>query len=180
MGGGVARAARHAPRGLNRSLRMAARSKNGDRAQRRIAAGFSLLLLLVVLSPVRHNWSPEPRDDFPLSYYPMFSFQRGRTVRVSHLEGVDARGNAVIVPYRFLSDGGFNYMRKFIRRGISVGAAGALCERAASNLAKSADPAYAEVVMVRVVTGEYLLQSFYEGRVEADATTVHARCGVAR
>ncbi len=35
---------------------------------------FSLLAVLVVMSPVVQNWRPEPADNFPLSHYPMFSY----------------------------------------------------------------------------------------------------------
>ena len=73
-------------------------------------------MVAAVFSPVAENWRDHPSDGFPLSYYPMFSRQRGEVYRQTHLVGVDAENNRILIPYRFAGAGGFNQVRRQINR----------------------------------------------------------------
>ena len=56
------------------------------------AGVFSVVLLMVVASPIVENWRPEPHDDFPLSYFPMISYERPDRQQVTYLVGLDTGG----------------------------------------------------------------------------------------
>jgi len=63
-----------------------------------IITSISILCMLVIASPILENWKDEPKDDFPLSYYPMFSKIRGETTIVSYLYGGDK--DKIFTPYQ--------------------------------------------------------------------------------
>jgi hypothetical protein len=43
------------------------------KAYRRTVSAACLLVLLAVASPITENFSDEPKDNYPLSHYPMFT-----------------------------------------------------------------------------------------------------------
>jgi len=108
-----------------------------DRTDKIIFYAASAALLGAVITPVRQNWRPVPRDGFPLSYYPMFSARRRRTGTVTHLVGVDADGRSRVLHYRHAGTGGLNQVRRQIRRSVTEDRADALAERAAGSVARS-------------------------------------------
>ncbi|NJM08485.1 hypothetical protein HC891_23350 [Candidatus Gracilibacteria bacterium] len=66
--------------GVRRSL-FAANGSDMDAGTallRNLARGFSMVLVGAVLAPLIENWRAAPRDNFPLSYYPMFSARRSK------------------------------------------------------------------------------------------------------
>jgi hypothetical protein len=135
-----------------------------------LAGGFSLGLLGAVLWPIAQNWRPEPHDDFPLSYYPMFSRRRGKRASVTHLIGLDAEGRRILIAYRLIGPGGFNQVRRQLRKVVARGGAAALCQKVAPR-ARAAHP---EVVTLRVVTGTYTLDRFFRGDRAPRSEEVHA------
>ena len=58
----------------------------------RVVAVITAVVLLVVLSPALRS---SPRDGFPLSNYPMFATDVGRTAIVDTARGVRADGSTV-------------------------------------------------------------------------------------
>jgi hypothetical protein len=146
-----------------------------------LAGGVSALTLAAVLLPIAENWRAEPRDSFPLSYYPMFALRRSKRTRFSYLLGIDARGGRRPLPYTLAGSGGLNQVRRQINRCVREGRAEALCERVAANpaLARLAGP-FADVVEVRIVTGEFRLGRFYKGETEPASERVHAFRRVSR
>jgi len=119
----------------------------------RIAARFiSVLLVLIVLSPVVENWRKKPRDEFPLSYFPMFSEKRRPEMKVTYLVGLDGAGNRHKIPYKFAGNGGLNQVRKQIAAKVRLGEAEDLCGKVAQNLAKRKSKSYADLTEVRIVT----------------------------
>jgi hypothetical protein len=138
------------------------------------AAGATLLAVGAVLLPVAENWKRRPKDSFPLSYYPMFSMRRQRTVRLSCLVGVDGRGERRLLHYSLAGTGGFNQVRRQINHLIREGAAEKLCEVVAAKVARKRSRRYAGILTVMVVTGEFRLQDYYAGRREPLAEEVHA------
>jgi hypothetical protein len=135
-----------------------------------VAGGFSLGLLGAVLWPIVENWRETPRDDFPFSYYPMFSARRGKRASVIHLLGIDAAGRRVPIAHRMIGPGGFNQTRRQLRRIVQRGDAARLCARVAPRVFR----AYPKLVTLQVVTGTYKLNRFFKGDRQPHAELVHA------
>ncbi len=145
------------------------------------ASCFSLLLAGVTLSPLAEHRRETPRDNFPLSYYPMFTARRGKTEKVVYLEGVDARGEWRPIPYKYAGSGGLNQVRRQIRRVVRRGRAEELCRAVAAEVGGRVRGALADVVEVRVVTGEYHLGDYFTGRDKAPVSeVVHASARIER
>ncbi|MGH8018982.1 MAG: hypothetical protein ACREIA_11940 [Opitutaceae bacterium] len=130
-------------------------------------------MLGAVLAPVAQNWSDDPRDDFPLSYYPMFISGRDNERDITHLIGIDAQGGEHILPFRLAGPGGFNQVRKQIRKGVHMGGASDLVRQVAERASRN--EAYNDLVAVEVVTGVYRLDDYFEGHIEPVRRRVHAR-----
>lgn len=133
-------------------------------AGRMFAAGFSLLLVGATLSPVAEHCREKPKDDFPLSYYPMFTERRSETEKVVYLKGVDVRGNGRPISYKYAGSGGLNQVRRQIRRVVRRGRAEGLCRAVAAEVARRDKSSLADVVEVQVVTGEYHLADYFTGK----------------
>lgn len=145
-----------------------------------LAAATSLALLGAVLAPVAQNWRAQPRDSFPLSYYPMFSMRRRPTLEVTHLVGFDAHGRRVALPYKLTGSCGLNQTRKQLQRRVNRGEGEAVCRAVANRLAARGDQRYAAVVRVGVVTGRYRLDDYFSGPCEPQREVVHACAPVVR
>jgi hypothetical protein len=135
-----------------------------------LAGTFSLGLLGAVLWPIVENWRPEPRDDFPLSYYPMFSARRGKRTKVNYMIGLDAAGRRVYIPHRLIGQGGFNQTRRQVNRIVRRGDADTLLRKVTPRIFKK----YPELVTVQLVTGTYELKRFFSGDRTPHAEEVHA------
>lgn len=154
-------------------------TRTGWVRDKRLAGGLTLLTVAALLRPIRENWRASPKDSFPLSHYPMFSFKRAERARVSYLVGVDARGGRRPLPYLCAGEGGLNQVRRQINRAVREGWADGLCEAvAASPTLRLA--AFADVVEVRIVTGEYRLTDYFGGNTAPLAERVHAARPVRR
>jgi hypothetical protein len=81
------------------------------------AAVFSAAVLAAVLSPLLQYRRPLASrvDDFPLSWYPMFSAKRRRRAWVTHAVGVTADGRRSL-PLGALGPGGLNQVRRQLYR----------------------------------------------------------------
>lgn len=145
-----------------------------------LAVGFSLVMILVVLSPIVQNWRPDPADDFPLSYYPMFSYERSGIRRLSYLIGLDAQGNRVPIPYTFAGSGGMNQVRRQIDKIVSRNEAAQLCQAVGSRVAQRRSGPLAGIESVQVVTGSYDLGQYYTDNTRPLSERVRASCQVAR
>jgi len=145
-----------------------------------LAGGLSLLTVGAVLWPVAQNWRKEPKDSFPLSYYPMFSAKRSESAKVNYLVGVGARGERYLLPYAYAGTGGLNQVRRQINRILRKGGADRLCRLVAENVAQEKEGRFADVVTVRVVTGEYRLTDYFTGKRDPVSEVVHASCPVER
>lgn len=134
------------------------------RESKTAAALFSAALLALVLWPVRENWAAKPKDNFPLSYYPMFAKKRDVHYAVYHVVGYDADHNRYIIPYRYMGNGGFNQARRQVIKRCKSGKADRVAHRAARQLSRSASADLRKVVCIDVVRGEYHLLNFFEKR----------------
>ncbi len=126
-----------------------------------LAAAFSLAVLLAILWPIRQNWQPKPKDDFPLSYFPMFSHKRGATYKVNYFIGYDDQGQRYCVPYRFAGSGGFNQVRRQINKKVKRGKGASVLDKVAERLARSEQEPYLRLTRVALVTGEYHLDDYF-------------------
>ena len=85
-----------------------------------VATAISLFMLAIVFSPIKEHFR-EPRDDFPLSHYPMFTKRRDGDVTVTFLVGMDDKGRQYPIKYTYAGTGGFNQVRKQIAACLSNG-----------------------------------------------------------
>lgn len=145
-----------------------------------VARCISVLVVLVVLSPVVQNWRKKPSDSFPLSYFPMFTQKRQPEMKVTYLVGLDGAGNRHKVPYKFAGNGGLNQVRKQIAAKVRRDEAEDLCGKVAQKLAKRDAPPYADLTEVRVVTGKYSLDGYFTGDKSPRDEVVHASCPIVR
>ena len=145
------------------------------------SAGYvSGIIVIAVLSPVLENFREPGRDDFPLSYYPMFSSKRPSTTRIEHAVGVTKDGDIVPIYHTYLGSGGQNQIRKQTRKMVRAGRADELCAYVAKRVASSSRKSLRDIVEVRIVTCRYDLDNFFEGEVEPIKTEVHASFPVVR
>ena len=140
-----------------------------------IAATASGALLAIVLSPIRQSWRSRPKDGFPLSYYPMFTAKRKASGKVTHLVGVTAEGEARNLPHHLAGTGGLNQVRRQLARSARRGTADQVCAAVAAKVVASRERGLADLVEVRVVTGEYRFDDFFAGHRAPIAEDIHAR-----
>ena len=145
-----------------------------------IAAGFSILLVMTVLSPIVENWRRRPADGFPLSYYPMFTADRTGQTSVTYLMGLDGLGNRFPIRYTFAGTGGLNQVHSQMKKTVRQGGAAELCRSVGSNVARRRTGPMAEVVSVEVVTGTYRVTDYFSGDETPVSEQIHARCNVRR
>jgi hypothetical protein len=154
-----------------------------DRAERTagkwLAGAFSVVLLGAIASPVVENWRTPARDDFPLSYYRMFSEERSDVQRVTYLVGLDDAGERFLLPYQLAGPGGMNQVRRQMNKLVEQGQASKLCRSVASRAAR-AGSRLSTVRMVEVITGTFRLSEYFNSRRAPDSENVRARCDVER
>ncbi|MBA2450364.1 MAG: hypothetical protein H0V51_20305 [Chloroflexi bacterium] len=147
---------------------------------KRFASGLSILTIGAVLWPIVQNSRQQPKDNFPLSYYPMFTADRSQRAQVTHLLGLDARGRRYPIPYGYAGAGGLNQVRRQLRELVRIGRADELCRSVASKIGRESGGPFAGVVTVQVVTGEYRLADYFTGTRTPLSERVHASREVER
>jgi len=148
--------------------------------QKGLAGLFGFLLMGATVAPVEQNWRPHPRDNFPFSYYPMFSEKRGEIYAVSYMVGLDGQGNRTLISYRFAGSGGFNQTRRQINKLIREDEADMLCQAVAEKVAREDAPPYSAIVTVRIVTGRFKFADYFGGNKAPLKERAHASCQVER
>ncbi|MDQ3207926.1 MAG: hypothetical protein M3Q37_04905 [Gemmatimonadota bacterium] len=139
----------------------------------------SITMVATTLSPIGENWRPRPKDNFPLSHYPMFSAKRSDSVRITYLLAADSSGNWSPVSYRHVGPGGLNQVRRQIAAIVRRGDPKWLCRTVAAKVARDAKHLQ-EAFTLRVVTGSYRLSDYLEGTRVPFAEREHASCSVRR
>jgi hypothetical protein len=144
--------------------------------QRRAAAVASIVLVAAVLAPLARD----PHDDsFPLSTYPMFASPRPTTQTLDYALGMTTAGERRVLEPRLVGTGEVLEALAIVGRAIRSGRSEslALCTQIAERVAR--DPGYADVVMVRLVTGTHdAVELLRDGRLGREGE--HVRCAVAR
>ncbi len=140
----------------------------------------SMMMICLVLSPIFQMWSQSPVDGFPLSYYPMFSSDRAGVVTVTYLIGFDARGGHYPVSYRYAGSGGFNQIRKQIRKTVGRGRAGNLCKKVAERIGRVESGIETRLTSIAIVTATFPLDEYMSGDMRPVAYQTVARYPVRR
>lgn len=134
-------------------------------------------LLLAVTSPAFRD---PPRDDFPLSSYPMFTSRRGDVASVRTVLGVTRQGrHETLDPLRIAGDSWVILAAATVDEAVRAGpdAARALCDAVARRVA--ADPARrGRLASLEVVTEVYDTRRFFAGDEAPRERRVHASCPV--
>ncbi|MGH3148402.1 MAG: hypothetical protein ACRDTR_21680 [Rubrobacter sp.] len=125
------------------------------------AGVFGAVMVGAVLWPVVENWRDQPKDSFPLSYYPMFSLKRAGATTVRYLVGLDARGGRHLLPHTLAGTGGLNQVRRQINKLVRGGKADTLCKLVAARVAQSDQERFAGIVTVQVIVGRYRLTDYF-------------------
>jgi hypothetical protein len=137
-----------------------------------ITAIFSIVVLLLVMSPVVENWSKTPTDNFPLSYYPMFSKKREAIYTLRYVVGYDEQQQRHLIPYHYIGNGGFNQVRRQIIKQCKNGKSKKLAKKVARRLAKSKEPLYQNLERIEVVKGTYNFETYF---VKGDKTPLQEK-----
>ena len=144
-----------------------------------VASLLSVVVMSVVLFPVTQNWVELPRDDFPFSYYPMFSFEKGDRQRVTYLVAYDGAGARLLLPYWYAGAGGLNQVRRQMNKQLERGQATRLCRNVASRVARAVDLP-AGIHTVEITTGTFFMTQFFAGDRTPASEIVRAKCPVPR
>jgi hypothetical protein len=145
--------------------------------QKKVALGIAALLLLTIVAPVRLNWAKNPKDNFPLSYYPMFSMPREGKAKMTYLVGVADDNRRVYLSYKLAGTGGMNQVRKIIRKR-AESQPQKLCNKVAKAVAKSSE--YPGITQVKIVKGEFELEAFSNHDFTPIDSEIVCTCNVIR
>ena len=144
------------------------------------AALLSLAMIGAVLWPVQQNWREHPHDNFPLSYYPMFSAKREPIETFYYLVGLDDTGARHYIRYRFIGDGGGNQVRRQLRKIINEDRAPELAAKVARRLGRQDQAPWSNIVSVTVCKGKFSVDDYFHGRKDPVEEQVKATCAVKR
>lgn len=122
---------------------------------------FSMIISVAVLWPVTENLKNEPVDNFPLSYYPMFSAKRSATQSLNYFVGYDYNYNRYIIPYRFIGSGGFNQVRRQLNKNVRNEQYDKVVKKVSKRLMRSREAPFDKLVTVQLVRGKYHLNTYY-------------------
>ncbi|NJL74529.1 MAG: hypothetical protein HC892_05290 [Saprospiraceae bacterium] len=122
---------------------------------------FSMILIIILASPIKENWKAKPKDNFPLSYYPMFSKKRDTSYTLNYLVGFDANNKRHCIPYYMVSSGGMNQVRRQINKKCKEGESDKLAKKVARRIANSEKAPFDKLEKVVVMEGTYHLEDYF-------------------
>jgi len=126
-----------------------------------LATMFSILILAALLWPVQENFERKPEDDFPLSYYPMFSHKRKATYSMPYVVGYDSLQNRYFIPYKYAGTGGFNQVRRQMRQMVRENRHEELIVRVAERLEDRKRAPFDKLERIELVKGKYHFEDFF-------------------
>jgi len=119
-------------------------------------------------------------DNFPLSYFPMFSYERSGLERLSYLVGLDIQNNRIPIRYTFAGTGGMNQVRRQINAYVNRNQGDQLCQLVSRGIAERRAGSMSRILSVHVVTGRYDLSQYYSGNKRPVSEQIEASCPVVR
>lgn len=144
------------------------------------AAVWTVLVCGAVLSPVVQGFRDKPKDDFPLSWFPMFARARPEVETPVYAVAI-GEGERTPVGVQYWTSGGFNQgatqMLLAARGGPS--ALRPLCERIAMKVARSPLRGVPPSTEIRILRGWYSRATYFgEGDTKPTREVVLASCPV--
>lgn len=127
---------------------------------------FTLALVLLAAAPVLQNWAEEPVDDFPLSYFPMFTTVREGRTNLNHPIGIRADGTVVDLSYRTVGSGGMNQVRRQINRYVDEDRVEDLLDRVVEGVRARKLDRREDLAEVWIVRDRYEFDRYFRGEKE--------------
>lgn len=122
---------------------------------------FSLIIAGLVCWPVTENLKSKPTDNFPLSYYPMFSFERGTGYTLSYVVGYNTECKRYYIPYKLIGSGGFNQVRRQLRKMVKEDKCDQVLNRVVKRIRKQNEAPYNQLMKLELVTGRFNFNSYF-------------------
>lgn len=146
-------------------------ASNGASARRAPAYAAGLVALIAVVFPALR---PHPHDSFPLSNYPMFSYQRSRVNALPTAVAITPTGEVERLSPSLIS-GGYEPVRAFavVEAAIAADDADALCLEIRERIVRNPKNAG---VRVQVVTEVHDTVAWFDGQKDPLERRVHAEC----
>ena len=146
------------------------------------AYGLSALVLAAVLSPLRLDPQDPSQDSFPLSTYPMFSYDRGRNASVTIAVALGPDGYQVPIPPSFVATSETMQAMKTLAKSVREGGEREreLCQAIARRVASSPDPQFARATSVAFTRANFDAIDYLAGKRRPRWLQVHPRCWVQR
>ena len=130
-----------------------------------VAAAILVGLVISVLLPVNEQFRGSHGDEFPFSWYPMFSRPRPKLEPVHYVLGLSKDGTRHIIHSRYYVRGGMNQARRQLDRlAKKRKTARATCEKAAANVARRRS--FDDLTELRVVRGYYDMEKYFSHRIK--------------
>lgn len=150
--------------------------------QKAWATFLTVVLCVAVLLPVHEDFRGPRGDDFPFSWYPMFSRPRPDPEWSHYVVGRTASGERVLIPSWYYVKGSMNQARRQLDHLVrEPRTAMETCERAAKKIARSRRKKMDEVQSVRVVRGYFHMEEYFsKGNKEPVREITFAHCKVDR
>jgi hypothetical protein len=136
------------------------------------AYGLAIAFVGAVASPALTS---RPRDGYPLSTYPMFAEDRGRTATVEQAVGMKRSGERLLLSPKYFGTDEVLQAKTKLERAIRHGRASALCKEIAGRVLAE-QPDVAEVV-IRTITVD-AIDYFTDPDRATKSERVYARCPV--
>lgn len=158
----------------------------GDRprtaAARAYAYGLSALALGAVLYPMLLDPQDPAQDSFPLSTYPMFSYDKPRTATVTSAVAIAPDGAEEAVPPEFVATSETMQALRTIAKSVRAGRKDSrrLCKSIAAHVARSSSPAFARAEYVALITVTVDSIHYLAGDRRPLERRQHVRCPVPR
>lgn len=140
---------------------------------KRVAAVFSFIIAGAVLWPVRENFKEKPADNFPLSYYPMFSAKRGDDHTLNYIVGYDSSNMRYYVPYRYIGNGGLNQVRRQLNKKIRMNDTKDILQKTLKRIEMENEFPYNQLLKVELARGNFNLDTYFrDGRKLPEEETI--------
>ena len=124
---------------------------------------FSFLIAGAVLWPVKENFRKKPADNFPLSYYPMFSFKRGADYTLNYIVGYDGFNKRYYIPYRYYGSGGLNQARRQLNKKVKKNDTGEILKKAVTRIKRKDEPLYTLLKRLELARGTFDFDAYFIG-----------------